>query len=198
MFAHSKRPALSLMASLMLVLMPVAVMTACGSDASDNSPAEETVREQRITAETIAGLKSGEQLVVDQRVPGSTYTFDFSQAPIDFSRITIINAKGETQPMDKWLSTARENGHDLLASQDHTFRLSNSAQGFGNLSKTELSQLQSTGKVVKKAPSSHAPGVQAEQDLYCEYYEVHIITCYPDGWCVEYVEITVICYEVEY
>ncbi len=37
----------------MQVLMPVALVTGCGNDATDNSPAVETVREQRITEERI-------------------------------------------------------------------------------------------------------------------------------------------------
>ncbi|MBN9686689.1 MULTISPECIES: hypothetical protein [unclassified Corallococcus] len=182
----------------MLVLMPAAVMTGCGDDAADSSPTVETVREQRITAETIANLQPGEQFIVDQRIPGNAYTFDFSQAPIDFSRITMINAKGEAQPMDKWLSTARENGNDLLASQDHSFRMSSSAQGLGALSKKELSKLQSTGKVVRKAPSSREPGLKSAQDIICEYTEVYILICDSSGWCYEYLSVTVVCYEVEY
>ena len=195
----SKRPTLSLIACLMLALVPVAGLPGCANDASDDSPAVEEVREQRITAETIASLQPGEQLVVDQRAPGKIYTFDFSQAPIDFSRITVINANGEAQPMDKWLSKTKENGHDLLASPKHSFRLSSSPQGFGNLSETEVARLQSTGKIMREAaPHSLAQGDTSAQDWYCYYRYFYYYSCNADGWCVEYFYEEWYCEDVEW
>ncbi|RKH68911.1 hypothetical protein D7V93_00655 [Corallococcus llansteffanensis] len=183
----------------MLVLLPVAGVPGCANDASDESPAVEEVREQRITAETIASLKPGEQLVLDQRAPGKTYTFDFSQAPIDFSRITVINANGNAQPMDKWLSAAKQTGHDLLASPDHTFRLSSSPQGLGNLSETELARLHSTGKVMREAaPGTFSSGDTSAKDWYCEYRYYYLFFCDANGWCYEYVYEEWYCEEREW
>jgi hypothetical protein len=188
-----------MVATAMLALLPVAGLQGCANSTSDDGSNAEAVGQQLITADTIAGLKSGEQLVLDQREKGVAYTFDFSKAPIDFSRITLLNNDGAAQPMDKWLSAVKESGRDLLAARDHKFRLSSSAQSFEDLSATEIAQLQSTGSLVKKGDArAIAPGTTSEQALVCRevpryscIYTPEFTYCWISGSDTE-------CEEVEY
>lgn len=195
----SKHPALSLLASAMLLLLPVVGLTRCTSSASDNSSTVETGRQQLITADSLAGLKPGEHLVLDLSEQGVAYTFDFSKAPIDFSRIALLQHDGDTQPMDKWLSAMKEKGRDLLAASNHSFGLAPSAQSFGDLSAIEVVQLQSTGNLVKSTKvSANASGTVSAPSLSPQFQQCY--DYYECGyWCHDSVPpFNPYCYSVCY
>jgi hypothetical protein len=175
-----KRPAHALLTTAMLALLPVAGLTGCASGASDDDSNEVEVRHQVITADMIAGLKPGEQLSLDLSRKDLSYTFEFSKAPIDFSRITLINQPGDAQPMDKWLSATQQGGRNLLAAPDHTFRLVPAAEIMRDLSSAEFARFQSTGKIVKKidrasvAPESRSALSETRSALDCYYSPVMV------------------------
>jgi hypothetical protein len=172
MLEFFKRPALVLLAGVMVVLSTGAGLMACATGTSDDSPDVNPVHRQVITPETIARLRAGEQLVVDMRTEGAVYEFDFSRAPLDFSRISLINVHGNSMPMSQWLSAVRQQGRDLLATPRHLFRLSSP----------------------ERAPEAGTVSALSEE---CIKYELDEWVCYGDEstchW--EYHEI-VFCYDV--
>ncbi|RKH05112.1 hypothetical protein D7V97_24530 [Corallococcus sp. CA053C] len=183
----------------MLVLVPIAGLTGCASGAPDDSSTVEAVRQQLITADSLAGLKPGEHLVLDLSKEGVVYTVDFSKAPIDFSRITLIPRDGAAQPMDTWLSAMKEKGHDLLAVRTQSFRLTPSAQSFGDLSATEAAQLESMGTLVTRTPvNASGSGTVSEQTLVCTEYVVCIRWCHvPGPYCFDECYVRTECEETE-
>ncbi|AKQ63236.1 hypothetical protein A176_000148 [Myxococcus hansupus] len=153
----------------MLAVLPMAGATGCGtSTANDDVSANDKGSQQLVTAETIAGLKAGEQFVVDLRKEGVAYTFDFSKAPIDFSRIAMVNADGKRLLMSEWLSAAKANGDDLLAKPDQKFRLASAASSLGTLTESERAQLEATGKLTKR------PVISAQATEYYCYIVIEI------------------------
>jgi hypothetical protein len=208
--------------SMMLVSSALTVLTMAGSsgcaDRAPNAEAGETAvhdvaeaQQQVITAETIAGLKPDERLVVQLGTAGAVYTFDASSAPIDFSRITLRAADGAEKPMDESLRGARERGHDVLATKDRRFRLTSTPQGFVELSAADVRTLQETGELRTKHSTPSEQGVGgigsaspdrevSAAELVCHEEPVICHHCYERNgqWeCYEYTCSMTVCDDVE-
>jgi hypothetical protein len=91
------------------MLMMVALGAAC--------TASEASGPELVTADSLAHLAPGERLAVDRE----STSFDFSAAPIDWSRIDLVDHRGGTVAMDRLL--AAPGAAPLLASSDRTFRV---------------------------------------------------------------------------
>lgn len=97
-----------------LTLSSLALVGTAGCSAEDTAEGVEiqTVF-RRVDAAYINSLEPGETLVVD-RLPNTSWIFDGSKGPIDYSRITIVCPGNVRMPMSAWFQTiggAPEDGH---------------------------------------------------------------------------------------
>jgi hypothetical protein len=183
-------------ASRSLYLIPLAMFIiglaschAVSSDEESGSGAPVQAHEVVITADSVAQLAPGQKLSIDP-IHDTAYTFDFSAAPIDFSRISMLMQDGHEVAMDKWLNGS-EYGKKLLASPNRTFRLGptkQSMQGLPSLKERNAKLLQ---KLV-------------ENVLVCDVtvtvidIEVDVFDAdgnYLGSVFVEIVEVDVVCYD---
>jgi hypothetical protein len=92
-----------------------AVACSAAPSANDERATNATSQDIVIDAQTVARLPAGDSIAVDLGKPDATYTFDYAQAPIDFTRIDLVFASGDSVKMSDWLASASAGGHDLLA-----------------------------------------------------------------------------------
>lgn len=173
--------------SLASVLVPLAIALlfsigglSC-TDLSEDEPTVSAVHENEIviTAESLAALAPGERLLLDQ-MDTHVYTFDFSKAEIDFSRIDMLTKEGKTVPMDRWLSS--EQGKKKLQSPTRSFRVTNN------------------GKLLQAMPRIDTSRVEKRQVAMnvwvCVYTYIHVIVC--EYYQLEDGSVLEICTEVVY
>ena len=78
---------------------------------------------EKIDAQRLGALPAGQQLVVDLSQPDVAYDFDFSAAPIDFSRVTLRFAVGFDVAMDEWRARTGTDAADVAAEYPDHFVL---------------------------------------------------------------------------
>lgn len=105
-------------------LLGISMLTALGIAVA--CTAEPSPPELLVTAETLAYVPNGKRLLIDYG-RGIEASFDFSNGPIDWSRIDLANRAGRKVAMNHLLA-ARGAGV-LLASSDRMFRLSTPPSG---------------------------------------------------------------------
>jgi len=171
----------------LVCLLSLAVFTAGLLSCADVSPGEEpetaaAASEVVITADSIAKLAPGEKLIVD-RSSDTAYTFDFSAAPIDFSRIAIRTEGGHAVAMDRWLSSS-EHGAKLLAAPNRAFRLAGkkqSLQGLPSLKERNVKLLQQNVWVCVYVYIVYTVEVCDEYGCYTVTVEYLEVECEDDG-----------------
>lgn len=81
-----------------------------GKTTPDAPPSVETINAQRLD-----GLPAGEKLLIDLSQPDVAYDFDYSKAPLDFSRVELQFAGGLDVAMNEWLAQTADDGVDSAA-----------------------------------------------------------------------------------
>ncbi len=114
--------------SLVFAALAAVAATGCsGSPGADGEPAVpgevSQVVPKTVDAETIAALPAGQKLVVDVSRPDVAYDFDYSRAPIDFSRVTLHFAEGHDLSMSDWLEKTATDEGDVVALNPQHFVL---------------------------------------------------------------------------
>jgi hypothetical protein len=115
-----------LAASLALAALAAIAVSACsappgGGTQVDDAP--QTAKRVTIDTGAIAALPAGQSYIVDIGRADTTYSFDYTAAPIDFSRVTIRFASGHDVPMTDWLARTATGGKDLVARNPTRFEL---------------------------------------------------------------------------
>ena len=155
-------PSLRVFACSLLFAVSTGALLACsgapGTGSVETTSVDTPARVEKIDAQRIGTLPAGQNLVVDVDEPDVAYDFDFSAAPIDFSRVTLRFADGFELAMDEWLARAGTDGVDLAAYPDHFF-------------------LRASAAGASAATARDRKGVLADQPPPCVKTTVCVIVC---------------------
>jgi len=168
---HSIRSSKSL--ALCLALGVIAVAGAgCSASEPDEVPFEKlNVQHQRITQDKIAALPEGQFLSLDMSEK-AVFAIDYSEAPIDYSRIKLSTSQGKEILLEAQME-AVENGDYgdypapvLRDAPDRRFRIASDPAYFGVLTESELDQLKVDGYYYSETPPP-APASRPQSDDGC-------------------------------
>lgn len=159
----------------------VAGLAGCASEPVEEPAADPSkVSHKLVSAETIGALAPGELLSVDLR-DDVVYHFDYSEAPIDFTRIKLIDEDGNELLMQEAMQKVASFDYgtnpavDLLASADGRFNMGWDASDLQKLSADERATLEETGYLYKVTSSP----TQTQNEDDCIYATCEVC---PDGW----------------
>jgi hypothetical protein len=159
----------------------VAGLAGCASDpVEEPSVTSSPVSHTLVNAESIDALAPGEVLSVDLR-DNVVYHFDYNEAPIDYTRIKLIDEDGTEFLMADAMEKVAGFDYgvnpavDLLAAPDGRFNMGWDASDLQKLSAKDQTTLEETGYLYKVTSSPSKP--QNEDD--CIYATCEVC---PDGW----------------
>lgn len=158
----------------------VAGLTGCASEPVEEPTVDSNVSHKLVSAETLGDLAPGELLTVDLR-DNVVYHFDYSEAPIDFARINLIDEDGTALLMADAMQKVAGFDYgtnpavDLLGAADGRFNMGWDASDLQTLSAKEQATLEETGYLYKVLSSPSQP--QSEDN--CVYATCEVC---PDGW----------------
>ncbi|MCC6553058.1 MAG: hypothetical protein IT372_08555 [Polyangiaceae bacterium] len=163
--------------------LAAAALAGCSSEPVEQQQAPgSNVTHVLVTADTINDLQPGAELDIDV-VDNVVYHFDYSAAPIDYARITLVGEDGVETPMEDSMADVAAFDYgtnppvDLLATPDGRFKLASDPLDFGvKLTDAEIAELKATGYVYKE---ESAASTQPQTGDNC--IEADCEVC-PGGW----------------
>lgn len=158
-------------------------LAGCASDpTTEESAPDADVHNVLVSSDSTSDLGAGEYLSVDL-VDNVVYHFDYSAAPIEYSRIMLVSASGTEIPMDQSMAAVAAYDYgsnpevDLLNTPNQRFKVAADPRDFGlQLSDAQLADLKETGYLYTE---KSAPITQPQNEDDC--IEADCIIC-PDGW----------------
>jgi hypothetical protein len=176
------RQTVGIVKSLFLVSSLALGLAGCSADPGPEAPvpAQQSVRNELVTAEDVAELAPGEKLRVDV-TDNLVLRFDYSKAPIDFGRVELAYADQVTSLQDA-RSTLLSYDYgsnepvDLANASDSRFSVAMDPADFGSLSEGALSELEETGYVYREEGGTD---VKPQSEDPCIY--AVCVVC-PWGW----------------
>jgi hypothetical protein len=176
------------MTSIFSLALALAATALAGCASDDPTTGEvvpsSDVHHVLVSSDSIATLDAGEYLPIDL-VDNIVYHFDYRSAPIDYTRVMLVNESGAETPMSQSMEAvaAWDYGSnpevELLNAPNHRFILAMDPADFGlDLSDAQITELKETGYLyTEKAAPSTQP--QTTEDGDC--IEADCIVC-PGGW----------------
>lgn len=176
------RQSVGILKSLFLVSSLALGLAGCSADPGPEAPApaQQSVRNELVTAEDVAELAPGEKLRVDV-IDNLVLRFDYSKAPIDFGRVELAYADQVTSLQDA-RSTLLSYDYgsnepvDLANASDGRFSVAMDPADFGSLSESALSELEETGYVYREEGGTDAKPQSEDPCIYAV-----CVVC-PWGW----------------
>lgn len=159
----------------------VAGLAGCASEpVEEPTGASPTVSNTLVNAESLEALAPGELLTVDLR-DNAVYHFDYNEAPIDYTRIKLIDEEGNELLMADAMQKVASFDYgtnpavNLLASADGRFKMGWDASDLQKLSAKDQATLEETNYLYKVTSSP----TQTQNEDDCIYATCEVC---PDGW----------------
>ena len=133
-------------------LFVASYISGCG-DA--NPPVDSEVVFHHITQADIDQLPAGEVLFLDITQDDHVYIFDYSEMPLDFSRIEVLCPNGQTMLMTQWLDLRlEESGVDLRNNKAKRFAFASDPHDFGSIERWEIDKIERDGSYMQDIDGS--------------------------------------------
>jgi len=116
-FAHSA------LFAIMTALTAAAVPACSSAPAATTEEAAKGESTIVVDAAAVDAVPADKSFYVDLGRADVVYQFDFRHAAIDFSRVALVFASGDTMKMSDWLAAHAANGDDFLARPERVFFL---------------------------------------------------------------------------
>ena len=178
---QAKRIALAL--ALPLLLASVATTAACAGEEEQVEQLEAQTVFLRVTAENIESLAPGEELIVDQTRPNTSWIFDGSKGAIDYSRVTIVCPGNVRMPITSWFTTM---GTQPLDGHTDEWLLVNDPKDFGTLSPDQAQEMRDIAELLRedefRAPANHLEEVDVDGVSYWVCYTDESYLCPGGQW----------------
>lgn len=205
MLRQSIRSSKSLALSFAFGVVVAAGATGCsGSETDTDEPfTVPDIQSQRITAEDIAALPEGQHLKIDLTVQRKIYVVDYSDAPINYSRIKLVHGEDSEVVLERHVSVVEnidygDHGQpDLRTNKDGRFKIATDPTYFGAFSESELNQLKADGFVLVSTDRSATASEPQSIGDECEYWVCDVcVDNETGGKPVTWKPGTYTCYEV--